>query len=203
MGTKKTKRYCLLGWAFILLTPLAIVAGVGWPWLVRVSALERSIAESDDQLARYQGLIATLPRLQKELERGRSRRDVKAFYYEASTPAVAGSQMQSNLKRMINVAGAQLRSVRTLTVDAEGQHTKISIRAELRCTTEPLVDLVYDIERARPLLFIDRLSVRSHARRTTRRAKRTRSRRIRRRRAPRGKLTVRLDVSGYALVVDG
>ena len=203
MGIRQSKRYCRLIWALILLTPLAIVAGLGWRWLDRVSALEGSITESAKKLARYQRVIGTLPRLREDLEQEGSREDVKAFYYEAATPAVAGSQMQSDLKRMINEAGAQLRRIQSLKVNAEEQHTKISIRAELRCTTEPLLDLVYDIERARPFLFVDRLSVRSRARSTSQRARSARSRRILRRRPPQGQLTVRLDVSGYALIGDG
>ncbi|MFY9976038.1 MAG: type II secretion system protein GspM [Chromatiaceae bacterium] len=203
MEIKQNKRYCRLAWALILLTFFAIVTGFGWPWLVRVSALEKSIAESAEKIAHYERVIAALPSLEEELEQERSREDVKAFYYEATTPAVAGSHMQSDLKRMINDAGAQLRSLRTLKIKPEEQHTKISIRAELRCATEPLLDLVYDMEGARPFLFVDRLSVRSHARSTSQRAKSARSRRILRRRSAQGQLSVRLDVSGYALVRDG
>lgn len=203
MGIKQNKRNCRLAWALILLTLSAIGAGLGWPWLVRVTALDSSIAKSTEKIARYDRVIAALPSLEEELEQERSREDVKAFYYEATTAAVAGSQMQNDLKQMINDAGAQLRSLRTLKVKPEEQHTKISIRAELRCATEPLLDLVYDIEGARPYLFVDRLSVRSHARTVNQRAKSARSRRILRRRPAQGPLTVRLDVSGYALVRDG
>ncbi len=104
---------------------------------------------------------------------------------------------------MVDAAGAQFRSVRTLPVETEEKHTKIGLRADLRCTTEPLLDLLYDIERARPLLFVDRLSVGSRARSAARRAKRARSRRIRRRLPSQGQLTVRLEISGYALMGGG
>jgi general secretion pathway protein M len=102
---------------------------------------------------------------------------------------------------MVDAAGAQLRSVRILPIETEEQHTKIGTRADLHCTTESLLDLLYDIEQARPFLSIDKPSVRSSVRRSTRRTRRARSRRIRRRQ-PLGQLTVRLDISGYAVVGD-
>jgi general secretion pathway protein M len=70
MCAKLNKRFCILAWTLILLTPLALIAGVGCPGPPAcVSALKSSIAESEDQIARYRRVIATLPRLQAELER--------------------------------------------------------------------------------------------------------------------------------------
>jgi hypothetical protein len=62
-----------------------------------VSAPLSSIAASEDQIARYKEVIATLPRLPKGLEQERSREDVKAFYCEAATPQLAGALLQGNL----------------------------------------------------------------------------------------------------------
>jgi general secretion pathway protein M len=83
----------ILAWAAAIAIPAAVIAGIGWPWLDRVWALEQEVRSLDDQTVRYRRLLQTLPGLQAELERVRGNEDVKAFYFDAKTPALAGAQL--------------------------------------------------------------------------------------------------------------
>jgi general secretion pathway protein M len=60
------------------------------------------------------------------------------------------------------------------------------------------MDILYEIEQARPFLFVDQLSVRSSARADLPESM-ARGRASRLRVDPSGELTVRLDIFGYAL----
>jgi general secretion pathway protein M len=193
------KGACIIAWGLALLIPAVLVAGIGWPWMQRIEALEREITTGEDQLLRYRRLIATLPALRAELEQVRSNEAVKAFYYDAPTPQLAGAQLQREIQDMVKQAGARLVSAQVLPAKPEEQPPKVSIRTQIQGDTEALFEVLYRIEQARPFLFVDQLSVRSTARRVVRSPARVRGRRTPVRRPPQTQLTVRLDIFGYAL----
>lgn len=197
------KRNCILAWTAAIIIPAAVVLGIGWPWLERVRTLESEIESLDDQAARYHRLLRTLPELRSELEQVRSNEDVKAFYFDAKTPALAGAQLQREVQNMVKNSGGRLVSTQILPSAEDEQPPKVRVRAQIQGQTDALLDVLYEIEQARPFLFVDQMSVRSTSRRApaargkTRARGRQRHRSVRRR--PQGQLTVRLDVFGYAL----
>jgi general secretion pathway protein M len=196
------KGSCILAWTAALAIPAALVFAIAWPWLEHVGNLEREIEFLDDQTTRYARLLQTLPRLQAELEQARSNEDVKDFYFDAKTPALAGAQMQREVQQMVKASGGRVVSTQVLTSDKDEQPPKVRVRAQIQGKTEALLAVLYDLEKARPFLFVDQMSVRSTAPRTAaKRNPRVRGRQVRRsaRRQPQGQLTVRLDVFGYAL----
>jgi general secretion pathway protein M len=191
---------CILAWAAALFVPAALVFGIAWPWLERLGTLEREIESLDDQTVRYRRLLQTLPALQAELEQVRSNEDVKAYYFDAKTPALAGAQLQREVQEMVKSSGGRVVSTQILPAPADEQPPKVHVRAQIQGTTDALLDVLYQIEQARPFLFVDQMSVRSTSRRTAaKRNPRTRGRHRSVRRRPQGRLTVRLDVFGYAL----
>ena len=201
-GDKRNKGACALAWAAAIAIPAALVFGIGWPWLERVQTLEREIESLDNQTVRYRRLLQTLPGLQAELKQVRSNEDVKVFYFDAKTPALAGAQLQREVPKMVKASGGRLVSTQILPPPEDEQPPKVQVRAQIQGTTDALLDVLYEIEKARPFLFVDQMSVRSTSRRTTAaRNSRVRGRQRHRsvRRQPQGRLTVRLDVFGYAL----
>lgn len=202
MSDRTDKRACILAWSAALVIPAAIVFLLGWPWLTHVGDLEQEIESLDDQTARYQRLLQTLPGLQAELDQARSNEDVKGFYFDAKTPALAGAQLQREVQEMVRSSGGRIVSTQLLPSAADEQPPKVRVRAQIQGETEALLDVLYQLEQARPFLFVDQMSVRSTARRTlANRDSRVRGRQRHRsvRRQPQGQLTVRLDVFGYAL----
>lgn len=192
------KRTCLLAWAVTLLIPLGVVVAVIVPWFNRVESLDDEIASLQDQAARYQRLLQTLPALEVELKHVQSNEDVKAFYFDAKTPALAGALLQGQLQDIVKAAGARLISTQILPDTSGNEHPpRVRIRTQMQCETDALFDVLYRIEQARPFLFVDQLSVRSTARSIRARNPRIRRRFVRSRQQ--GQLTVRLDVFGYAL----
>lgn len=189
---------CILAWAAAVLIPLVIVAGIGLPWASRVAELDAQIAIQEDQVVRYRQMLASLPTLRAELEQERSNEDVKSFYYDAETAALAGAELQRELQEIVRDAGARLINTQFLPAGAEEQPPRVRIRTQLQGTTEALLDVIYRIEEARPFLFVDQLSVRANVRRTVRSNPRFRGRRGTAQ-AQDGELTIRLDIFGYAL----
>ncbi len=191
---------CILTWAVTLSVPIAIAVAIGWPWLGRVHALQAEIDTLDEQITRYYRLLETLPALEAELEQVRSNKDVEDFYFDAKTPALAGAELQREVQRMVESAGGRVVSTQILPSTRDEQPPTVRVRAQIQGSTENLLDVLYQVEKARPFLFVDQLTVRAPRQTTT--TPRYRGARARRavRATPRAmQLTVRLDVFGYAL----
>jgi general secretion pathway protein M len=192
---------CILAWALVLAVPVALVFGIALPWLEKKGALEQEIESLDERISHYHHVLKSLPALKTELERVRNNKELEDLYFDAKTPALAGAELQREIQKMVASAGGQVTSTQLLPSAEDEQPPKVRVRTQIKGTTNALLDVLYQIEQARPFIFVDQLSVRTSARRTV--AKRNlRSRGARRRirnRSPSGQLTIRLDLFGYAL----
>jgi general secretion pathway protein M len=188
---------CTVAWGVALMLPAFLLLSIALPWWQNNQALNEQLERDYDQLQRYRQLVATLPMLRAELDRERANDDFKAFYFDAETPALAGARLQSEVQEVVRSAGARPISTQILPVDPKEQPPRVRIRVQLQGSTAQLLDVLYQIEDARPFLFIDQVSIRSTASRVTAAARRN----IRRSRPNTqvGELTVRLDVFGYTL----
>jgi general secretion pathway protein M len=198
MTAETTSRLsCLAAWGVMLLLPALLLLSIALPWAKNSQALSAQLERDHDQLRRYRQLVATLPMLRAELERERANDDFKAFYFDAETPGLAGARLQSEVQEVVRNAGARPISTQILPVDPNEQPPRVRIRIQLQGSTPQLLDVLYEIEDARPFLFIDQVSIRSTAQRAQ-----VAARRAIRRRQPNtqtDELTVRLDVFGYTL----
>jgi general secretion pathway protein M len=190
--------FCILGWLALVLVPVALLTAIATPVLVRMDRLDTAIEDRRGELTRYRRLIATLPTLKAELDQVKSNEDFKAFYFEAPTPALAGAELQGKVQEIVTAAGGRLISTQLLPEAKDERPRRVSIRAQIQGATDTLMDILYEIEQARPFLFVDQLSVRSSARADLP-GSTARGRASRLRVNPSGELTVRLDIFGYAL----
>ena len=179
--------------------PVALVMGIGWPWLEEARDLKQQIESLDNQAARYRRLLETLPELQTELEQARSNKGVKDFYFDAKTPALAGAELQREVQKMVKSAGGRVSSTQLLPSREDEQPPRVRVRTQIQGTTDALLDVLYQIDKARPFLFIEQITIRAPAqRRVARRKSRTRRNRPGLKPPQRTDLTVRLDVFGFA-----
>jgi general secretion pathway protein M len=170
-----------------------VALAIGLPWYQRMTDLDAQIEGAADQIGRYQRLLASIPRLRAELERERNNEEVKAYYFDAPTEALAGAQLQSTVQGMVQNAGAKIINSQFLPAEAKDQPPRVGLRAQIQGDTNALLDILYDIEQARPFLFVDQLSVRSTTRRDRRQNRKDPQPQVQQ------ELTIRIDVFGYAL----
>ena len=196
-GQMSPSMSCMAAWGVALLLPALLLLSIALPWWQNNRSLTEQLERDHDQLQRYRQLVATLPVLRAELERERANDDFKAFYFDAETPALAGARLQSEAQEVVRSVGARPISTQILPVDPKEQPPRVRIRVQLQASTAQLLDVLYQIEDARPFLFVDQVSIRSTAPRAPAAARRN----IRRSRPNTrvGELTVRLDVFGYTL----
>lgn len=198
-GAGTPRPFCVLGWLLLILVPSLVIAAVAVPVLVRLDRLETAIEERRDQIFKYRRLIATLPTLRAELEQVRANEDFKAFYFNAPTPALAGAELQRKVQDIVTAEGGRLISTQLLPDEKEQNPPRVRIRTQIQGSTDTLLGILYEIEQARPFLFVDQVSVRSSARSDLPERVVGRARTTRPGVDPGGELTVRLDIFGFAL----
>jgi general secretion pathway protein M len=194
-GRADTRR-CILFWGASVTSLIFTLTAVLVPWVLQLRALDQAIESKRDQVTRYQRLVSTLPEVRDALARERETDNLEELSFNAETPALAGAQVQRALQEMLREANARPISAQILPVDAQHQPPRVSVRIQLQSDTAQLLELLLKLEQARPLLFVDQMSIRSSARPES-----STQRRVRRRRSPAddaGDLTVRLDVYGYS-----
>lgn len=198
-STETPKRYCRLILAALVLLPLLLVASVTLPWASNLSTLNQTIADRKDQLVRYERLIQSLPRLRAELDQVRSNDAYKTFYFKAPTQALAGAQLQKQVQDIVNGASGRLISTQILPEDKKESPARVSVRTQVQGSTDTLLEVLYQLEQARPFLFVERLSIRSSARPASS-VSNVRRRPTRRFVANQGgELTMRIDIFGFVL----
>jgi len=172
---------------------LLVVIGVAlvFPWIERDRRYTQEIQRLTDQVERYRRMAATLPGLQATQGKVADDPAIGSFYLAGQTANLAAADLQNRLKQMVEGSGGTLVSAQLLPAHEQGGSQMVSVSLRLNCTTEALFDILYKIENARPLLFVDTLSVREQRRRSARPARQTQPEEAIR------DLSVRLDVFGY------
>lgn len=195
-----SKPFCLLVWGLAILLPALLLGAILIPWASQLGSLDERIASSESQLARYRHLLASLPRLKETLERERSDQTYKANYFDARTLALAGAQLQSQIQGIVNTAKGRLVSTQILPQEQHESPPRIRVRTQIQGSTESLLEVLYQLELARPFLFVEQVSIRSSARQE----RDTEKRQARRPAANQaGELVIRLDVFGFVLGAGG
>ncbi|EGV31318.1 General secretion pathway protein M [Thiorhodococcus drewsii AZ1] len=194
----KPKTFCLFAWGAAAVLVLTLLGGTLIPWLSKNADLNRRISGTEDQLVRYQRLLDSRPALEAELQRVRNNDSYKAFYFNAPTQSLAGAQLQSLVQDIVNTAQGRLISTQLLNEERASTPARISVRTQIRGSTDALLSILYQIEQARPFLFVERLSIRSSARPIVVNRNRP-GRPVRRPPMNRDELTVRLDLFGFTL----
>ncbi|AFL74778.1 type II secretion system protein GspM [Thiocystis violascens] len=203
MPKPSSKIFCAILWTMAILIPLLALAGILIPWANQLASLDRRIETGEEQRVRYRRLVNTLPRLKEELASVRGNDAFKEFYFKAPTPALAGAQLQSQVQEIVTAAKGRLISTQLLPAEKDQDPPSVRVRTQIQGTTETLLDVLHQLEQARPFLFVEQVSVRSSARPQLP-AQDARSRLARRMPTnPAGELTVRLDIFGFALAGDG
>lgn len=112
-------------------------------------------------LARANGGGPTLPALEAELAQLKKGQGSTVGFLPAANESLAAAELQGKLKSAVDVVQGELRSVQTLPAKDEGQFRRVSIRGQIALTLPALQQVLYRLETATPLLFLDNVDVRA------------------------------------------
>jgi general secretion pathway protein M len=147
----------------ILLGAIAVVwLGALKPLFDDYQATRQSIADDEAALARFRRVAAELPHRRAALAALRQRQAASEGFLQGTNEALVAAQIQNRLKALVEAAHGELKSTQVLPVQEEGKYRRITLRAQMTLDTAATQQVVYGIETASPLLFLDNLDLRVH-----------------------------------------
>jgi hypothetical protein len=146
-----------------LAIPLAIVAALGFgvarPLLGGFEGDAQDLDRSRHLLDGYQRIAAERPALEQRLALLQQEEAASPGLWPGTTPALATTGLQGEVRRLIEAAGGQIRAVQELTPSAEGGFERIGLRCDLSLPMMALPGLVQAFDAHSPYLFLDKIDL--------------------------------------------
>ncbi|RDS83211.1 type II secretion system protein GspM [Dyella psychrodurans] len=150
----------------VLVVLLAYFVLLHWWFVAPLRDIDSQMDDLRDTQSRYAAAIAQKPQLQKRLsELGRDSADSSTFLSETDPNAAAASLMQ----RVVDDAAAhaqegscevsQKMPVANPAVTPGDPYKKVVVSISLHCDMQPLIGLLYTLEKGKPYLFVQDFSV--------------------------------------------
>lgn len=187
-----TSRFVAL--ALLLLIILCPIFYVLAPLVSYYSEKYAEVENLANQLQRFEFLIAR----EADIDRGLARMETLVsegdVFLEGNTPSIASANLRELVNEAVRRSGGQLVSSQEYAAEATAVAVPIGLRLQVSGEVQNLVNLLYELESGRPLVFIDTLTVTSSAPRVL--PSRVTSR-IRQRNTVQNSLHVQLDIVSY------
>lgn len=193
------RRVIAIGLLLVLVTVLWIYL-LG-PWFEQVGIRQTRLDMLQRQLSGNQALLASEGAIDAQLLRLDQLRSGQALLFPGAKPALAAADLRELISKVISESGGQLVSVQEYESVSLPATQAIGLRAHLTGEVQNLLDILYGLESARPLIFVEQLTITSTQRSTAVAA--LNNRRVRARpnssmiRA--NSLDIRLDLSAYIM----
>jgi general secretion pathway protein M len=159
MDLPSGNRARLLAVALVVIPVLLVYQIALRPLLAGYWAVGDKIEGLEDDVVRYQQLLAQRPALERTIEQLEAEHPIAPYLLEGSNAALAAANLQRRLQEIAAEHGARVVSVQVQTTEKEGPLERVSIQARLQADSPGFRDTLYDLEAGKPYLFIDSLSI--------------------------------------------
>jgi general secretion pathway protein M len=122
------------------------------------------------------------------------------IFIVGSNAAIASANLREFISDIVERSGGKLVSTQEYEAPSTKSEQALGLRFQFSGETDHFFQLLYQLETARPLVFIDRMTISSSAGRSSVRRTQSRGQRSARSvRSIRDSLTVKMDIYGYTL----
>jgi general secretion pathway protein M len=152
-----------------ILAVLILVGAVALAYLGAVQPLIEDYQATRDRtesmqaaMERFERVAAELPARRAQLAALRQRQASSEGFLQGTNDALVAAQIQNRVKALTEAAHGELKSTQVLPVQDEGKYRRIIIRVQLTLDLPAAQRLLYGVETASPLLFLENLDMRAH-----------------------------------------
>lgn len=145
--------------AILAILLAAAVTGVIGPVVSSYMDAERTIARDRAAIAHAIRPAADPETFKAELARIRSPGTPVAGMLQSANESLAAAELQNRLKSAIEAAHGELRSLQPLPAQTEGPFRRVTVRGQATVNVAGLRQVLYRLEAASPLLFVDNVEV--------------------------------------------
>ena len=158
------EKHALFAWSLLVILVLIALLFVIFPLLQYSSEQDDLISKRYKQLSSYKKVANSTPEFQREYKRVQKTGLDKLFYPQGLTAAQVGKELQKQLATVITRDdGVLVRSeVLDSNVGDEEQNSvyqQVAVKASLQGDSKLLRNLLHQAYRARPLIFVESLTV--------------------------------------------
>ena len=126
------------------------------------AATTARIAENRLALDRYRRIALRLPRQRVELAALRERQAKQDGFLAGDNETLIGAELQNRVKTVVETAQGELRSTQVLPPRDDGGYRQIPVRVEMTGDLPVVQAILYRLEAATPVLFLDDVELRGH-----------------------------------------
>lgn len=159
-GAPNATAHCRRALAVLALLVAALLLLGGMAWQAKRAEYAAAIADNATRVARFRAELARRPELEAALRSDRALNDVRRLYLAGDTPALAGADLQAQLRARIEAAGGKLVSSQIVDpAKAEGQERRLVVKVRMSGNAAVMLAVLHGLEGGEPALFIDSLTV--------------------------------------------
>lgn len=138
-----------------LAAALAVLAfGIAAPVANITTGKQEAIRKSEAELARWQGIAASADIMRGAIDDPSAAVRASAIALPASTDAQAAASVQAMVRRILDNAGADLKSVQPLDTRRTGNLREAGVRIVAVASQRQLDDTLFALDHANPRLFV-------------------------------------------------
>jgi hypothetical protein len=135
-------------------------------WSLIVSPIASSLSSDRQRLSfsqlrlqRYREIIKSEPSLRARLARLKAADSGPARFFQGSDTTLLSTELQQSVQGIIAAAGTEVGSSQSVAVRQEEGFFRLGLQLTLTTSAAGLYRVLYGLETASPMLFIDRLTV--------------------------------------------
>jgi len=147
----------ILAVGLLVLAAVVVWLGLAAPLMDFYDVQAAKLAQRAALAQRMAMLAAELPDLRTRAAAMPTNNGAATF--EGATDALAGATLQSQLQSLAGTTGATLSSMETLTAEQSGPYRRIGVKLSISAPLPVLVQLMAQIEQARPPMLVDDLQI--------------------------------------------
>jgi general secretion pathway protein M len=152
-------RFAALG--LLVLLVLIFIVAVVEPWRDAYEDAAGTAARLRAAIAHAGAAERDPASLRAELEHRAANPQSTAGYLAGANDALASAELQDRIKSLVENQGGKLRSTQILPSRDEGGFRRITVRGEIMVDITGLQRVVYALESATPMLFLDNVEIRA------------------------------------------
>lgn len=159
------EKHAVVAWSLLVILALIVLLFIAMPLLQYSSEQSEAINKRYKQLVSYKKVANSTPEFKREYKRVQKTGLDKLFYPQGLTSAQVGKELQKQLATIITRDDGVL--VRSEVLDAtfgdeeetNSVYQQVAVKASLQGDSKLLRNLLHQSYRARPLIFVEGLTV--------------------------------------------
>jgi hypothetical protein len=149
----------ILALGLLFVAPALLWSLIGVPILDAQREARSTIERLQPLLARAGTIKRDITALEAEIKQTKEQVSSPNGFLESANESIAAAELQNRLKRAVEGANGDLRSVQVLPGQDNDGFRRVTVRGQILVSLAALQHVLYDLEGSEPYLFLDNIEI--------------------------------------------